>query len=229
MSTHDTTENVEESGLERLLEEFVEWLHVRAYATRTIEHYQSCLRIFTAWAAERGVTDPAGVSLPVLESYQRALFYRRKPNGAPLSVRAQTGHLVAVRALFRWAARHRRVAFDPAAALELPRSRRPLPRGVLDETEVEAVLAQPDVSAVEGVRDRAVLETLYSTAMRARRRRAWRSPMSTSGAARCGSGPARAAPNASCPSRIGRWVGSTVTCSTPDRTSRSHPTTACCS
>jgi integrase/recombinase XerD len=160
-------ESAESSPLEALVVEFVEWLHVRAYATRTIEHYQSCLRILTAWAAERGVTDPSGVSMPVLESYQRALFYRRKSNGAPLTVRAQTGHLVAVRALFRWAARHRRIAFDPAAALELPRTRRPLPRGVMDEGEVENVLAQPDVSTVEGIRDRAVLETLYSTAIRA--------------------------------------------------------------
>jgi integrase/recombinase XerD len=162
-----TDERAEPSALEALVIEFVEWLHVRAYATRTVEHYQSCLRIFTAWAAERGVTDPATVSAPVLESYQRALSHRRKPDGSPLSARAQASHLVAVRALFRWAARHRRVAFDPAAALELPRTRRPLPRGVLDEAEVEAVLAQPDVATVEGVRDRAVLETLYSTAIRA--------------------------------------------------------------
>ena len=153
-------------GLGALVTEFCEWLAIRNYSPRTIEHYQACLVAFTTWAAERGVTRPGEVSLPVLERYQRALFQRRKPDGAPLSTRSQAGHLVAVRALFRWAARHRRIAFDPAAALELPRLRRLLPRGVLDAGEVERVLAQPDVSTLEGVRDRAIMETLYSTAMR---------------------------------------------------------------
>ncbi|MGH3368931.1 MAG: site-specific tyrosine recombinase XerC [Nocardioidaceae bacterium] len=158
--THDA------HGLAALVGEFCEWPAIRNYSPRTIGHYRSCLDAFTTWAAERGVTAPGGVSLPVLEGYQRALFYRRKPDGSPLSTRAQAGHLVAVRALFRWAARHRRIAFDPAAALELPRMRRLLPRGVLDVAEVETVLAQPDVSTPEGVRDRAIMETLYSTAMR---------------------------------------------------------------
>lgn len=153
-------------GLGALVGEFCEWLAIRNYSPRTIEHYQACLTTFTTWATERGVTRPGEVSLPVLERYQRALFQRRKPDGAPLSTRAQAGHLVAIRALFRWAARHRRIAFDPAAAIELPRLRRLLPRGVLDAGEVEAVLAQPDVSTLEGVRDRAIMETLYSTAMR---------------------------------------------------------------
>lgn len=153
-------------GLPALVAEFCEWLQIRNYSPRTIEHYRACLDAFTTWAAERGIDRPGEVSLPVLERYQRALFHRRKPNGAPLTPRAQASHLVAVRALFRWAARHRRIPFDPAAALELPRLRRQLPRGVLSVEEVEAVLAQPDVSSVEGLRDRAVLETLYSTAIR---------------------------------------------------------------
>ncbi len=153
-------------GLDALVGEFCEWLQIRNYSPRTIEHYRACLDAFTAWAGERGIDRPGEVSLPVLERYQRALFHRRKPNGAPLTPRAQAGHLVAVRALFRWAARHRRIGFDPAAALELPRLRRQLPRGVLSVEEVEAVLAQPDTTSIEGIRDRAILETLYSTAMR---------------------------------------------------------------
>lgn len=166
MTIDAVVEEPDPHGLGALVAEFCEWLAIRNYSPRTIEHYAACLTAFTTWAAERGVTRPGEVSLPVLERYQRALFQRRKPDGAPLTPRAQAGHLVAVRALFRWAARHRRIAFDPAAAIELPRLRRLRPRGVLDAAEVEAVLAQPDVTTLEGMRDRAIMETLYSTAIR---------------------------------------------------------------
>ena len=105
--------------------------------------------------------------MPVLESYQRALFYRRKPDGSPLTVRAQVGHLIALRAMFRWLAKQRRILYDPASALELPRTRRLLPRGVLTVTEVEQVLAAPDLASTDRLRDRAIIETLYSTAIRA--------------------------------------------------------------
>lgn len=54
-----------------------------------------------------------------------------------------------------------------AAAIELPRLPRLLPRGVLSVEEVEAVLAQPDLDTPEGLRDRAIMETFYSTGVRA--------------------------------------------------------------
>ena len=160
------SEEIDPHGLYAAVGEFCEWLAVRNYSPRTVVHYEGNLLAFVAWAAERGVTRPGDVTQPMLERYQRSLFYRRKPNGQPLTVRAQVGHLVSLRAFFRWLARARRVLFDPAAALELPRMRRLLPRGVLSVEEMEAVLAQPDLTTPEGVRDRAVMETLYSTAMR---------------------------------------------------------------
>jgi integrase/recombinase XerD len=161
-----TRDGIDPHGLVAAVEDWSEWLRIRNYSPRTVEGYRSNLHAFITWAGERGIERPTEVTQPVLERYQRALFYRRKADGTPLGVRAQTGHLVAVRGLFRWLARQRRILFDPAAALELPRHRRLLPRGVLDVEEVEQVLAQPDLTTPEGLRDRSLMETLYSTAMR---------------------------------------------------------------
>ena len=147
--------------------QFCKWLAVRNCSPRTITGYESQLLAFGAWVGERAVHRPPEVTLPVLESYQRALFYRRKPDGSPLTVRAQVGHLIALRAMFRWLAKQRRILYDPASALELPRTRRLLPRGVLTVTEVEQVLAAPDLASTDRLRDRAIIETLYSTAIRA--------------------------------------------------------------
>jgi integrase/recombinase XerD len=55
---------------------------------------------------------------------------------------------------------------DVGAALELPRRPQHLPRSVLAVSEVEQVLAQPDLTDPMGLRDRAILETFYSTGMR---------------------------------------------------------------
>src|SRR3546814_5591310 len=50
--------------------------------------------------------------------------------------------------------------------LALPRMERRLPRHVLNVREVETVLSVPDLATPSGVRDRALLETLYSTGIR---------------------------------------------------------------
>ena len=98
--------------------------------------------------------------------YQRWLHEYRKRAGGPLSVSSQHGRLVAVRGLFRWLVKQRELRVDPAGALELPRmtaQRLPQP---LTDAEIARVLAQPDLTKPTGFRDRALLETAYSTGLR---------------------------------------------------------------
>jgi len=124
------------------------------------------LRRFLAWCEERSLERPEEVTRPVLEQYQRWLFHQRKPDGRPLGVLTQHGLLQAVVTLFQWLSRQHLILFNPGAELVLPRLEQRLPRHVLTVLEVESVLSQPDVSEPAGVRDRAILETLYSTGMR---------------------------------------------------------------
>ena len=74
--------------------------------------------------------------------------------------------LTAVRMLLAWATRTKRLTVNPAAELVLPRLPKRLPRAVLTISEMERVLAQPDVTTASGLRDRAILEVLYSTGIR---------------------------------------------------------------
>ena len=101
-----------------------------------------------------------------LERYQRHLFHLRKPDGKPLTFKAQYARLVPVRAYFKWLTRQNVLLWNPASELELPRLGRRLPRHVLTVGEAEQVLEQPDVSDVIGLRDRAIIEVLYSTGIR---------------------------------------------------------------
>jgi integrase/recombinase XerD len=66
---------------------------------------------------------------------------------------------------YRFLVAEKAVDVDPTGRLDLPKLSRPLP-DVLDPAEVEAILSQPDVSGPLGVRDRAILETLYATGIR---------------------------------------------------------------
>jgi integrase/recombinase XerD len=154
------------AGFPRLVDEFCEHMAARGYSPRTVGNRRHMLSFLVSWLAERGITRPAEVTRPVLESYQRWLYHYRKSNGDPLSFRSQSQRLLAVRAFFKWAARQRHVLHNPASEIELPRAERRLPRPALTAAEAELVLTQPDLDDPLAVRDRAMLEVLYSTGIR---------------------------------------------------------------
>ena len=72
----------------------------------------------------------------------------------------------AIRQWLQWLVRQGRLLHNPAVDLELPRVEKRLPKAILSATETERVLAVPDVRTSIGMRDRAILETFYSTGMR---------------------------------------------------------------
>ena len=153
-------------GMAVMLEKFLEWMQVTNYSPRTVENRKLYLSYFIIWAEERGLTRPTEITKPILERYQRFLYHHRKTDGNPLSFRSQSSRLVPVRAWFKWLARNNHILYNPASELELPRLERRLPKHVLTIRESETVLAVPNITDPLGIRDRAILETLYSTGIR---------------------------------------------------------------
>ena len=148
------------------VDEWFAWLAERNYSARSIEMHKWALRMFIRWAEERDLRAPLHITKPILESYQRWLFRYRQENGRPLGVSTQRGRLGAVQRFFAWLCKTNRLSANPAADLELPRKpHRSLPKA-LTLSEVRAVLDVPDVTDPLGVRDRAILETLYATGIR---------------------------------------------------------------
>jgi integrase/recombinase XerD len=87
-------------------------------------------------------------------------LYRQK-----LESRTVARHLVTLRNFFRFAQIHQLISEDPSIHLESPKIRRALP-GYLRLEEVEKLLAQPDDKTAIGLRDRTMLEVLYSSGLR---------------------------------------------------------------
>jgi integrase/recombinase XerD len=148
------------------LARWIEWMQVRRYSPRTVDTTRRHVESFIAWAGDRGLSRPEEITKPILERYQRFLFHYRKKDGRPLSYSSQSGKLVAVRQFFRWLARQNAILWNPASDLELPRPEYRLPKHVLTLSEIEQVIATPDVKDGLGLRDRAIVETLFATAMR---------------------------------------------------------------
>lgn len=145
---------------------FLSWIEATGQSAATAATRERGLARFLEWADERGLAHPMELTRPVLEAWQRHLYLSRKANGQPLSLATQQTLIVALKAWFRWLSRERHILVNPAHELITPRRPRTLPKVLLSVEEVERALAQPDINGLTGVRDRALMELLYSTGMR---------------------------------------------------------------
>lgn len=132
--------------------------------------------------AERGLSDNS------LHSYRHDLLHlqnRLAVRGKPLrdatredllailagefklgkSPRSISRYLSAYRQFYRWLVREGKIASDPVALIESPKTGRGLPKA-LTEAQVESLLAAPDTGTPLGLRDRAMLELMYATGLR---------------------------------------------------------------
>jgi len=143
----------------RLLPDYLAALLVeRGLARHTVAAYRTDLAAFGKWLAAQD--RPA-------TSCERADLrrYITAMRGRGLSARSAARALAALRGFYRYLLERGVTSEDPTLELETPRLIRPLPY-FLSADEVEALLAAPDVSTPLGLRDRAMIETLYATGMR---------------------------------------------------------------
>ncbi len=156
----------EGSGIHPYRVQFLEDSAARGLSPRTVEIRDKALRHFLLWCLERDLDRPQEITRPILERYRRYLYHYRKKDGEPLSFATQQQRLVPLRAFFKWLTRENHILYNPASELDLPKVHRGLPKHILSAEEVERILAQTTVHGELGIRDRAIIETLYSTGIR---------------------------------------------------------------
>lgn len=140
---------------ENLVAAYREHLAARGRAPETVRRTGQDLVEFAAFCAPLG---PSEVELEHLVAYRRALARR-------LAEGTVTLRLVRVRGLLRWAYRAGLVLLDPSRELRLRKLPRTLMR-VLTPGELAPLFDQPDPGSARGLRDLAVLETLYGVGLR---------------------------------------------------------------
>ncbi len=136
-------------------------MHVRVekgLSSNTVTAYKHDLAKFEAFAQKRKLSLEAASRDDLVDFL--AGLYRQK-----LESRTVARHLVTLRNFFRFAQVQDLIPADPSINLESPKIRRSLP-GYLRLEEIEKLLEQANVKTTLGLRDRAMLEMLYSTGLR---------------------------------------------------------------
>ena len=156
------------SELVQYARRYFEWMLASAYSKHTVESRSRDLKDFLVWCETRSIMRPQEVTYQMLESYRRHLYHQRKSDGNRLNLKTQHLRLVAIKGLFKWLAKSNFILFNPASDLDLPRLGYPLPKGVLGLEDIEKVFDAVDIRNRLGIRDRAILETFFSTGVRRR-------------------------------------------------------------
>lgn len=127
-------------------------------SANTLDSYRRDLEGFIRWLAARGCP-----LLGVDDEQVRAYLFARTAGGA--RARTSARFLSSLKRFFRYAVRVELIKQDPTALLEAPKIGQSLPKTLTEEQVVE-LLSAPDVKTPLGLRDRAMLETLYATGLR---------------------------------------------------------------
>ena len=139
-----------------LLERFLDALWLESGLSRnTLSAYRSDLEALTTWL--KGPPDKA--TRTQLQTYFAACVSRGT------RARSSARMLSSLRRFYRYLLREGLIEDDPTALLESPKIGRPLPKSLTEE-QVEKLLQAPDTNTALGLRDRAMLETLYATGLR---------------------------------------------------------------
>jgi len=157
---------IDHHGMTPYLKQFLESSAAGGLSPRTIEIRERMLTYFIHWCDERNLDQPQDITRPILERYRRYLFHYRKQDGGPLSFATQQQRLTPIKAFFKWLTQENYILYNPASELALPKVHRRLPKYILTAQEVEQILNQTALHGDLGIRDRAIIETLYSTGIR---------------------------------------------------------------
>lgn len=147
-------------NIDDAIQRYIDYIRIeRGLSDNTIQAYARDVSALSRWLHDRGIQQVQAVSIQELREF--LLF--RLDSGC--SSRTLARNIVTIRRFFLYLYEERFNATNPAELLEVPSVKPALPQ-YLSEDEVERLLHAPVPHTPEGVRDRAMLETLYATGLR---------------------------------------------------------------
>lgn len=132
----------------------------KGLSNTTLDAYSCDLLEFSLFSEKKGLKSPEQVTTNDILNWLKQL---KKKGISPVSA---TRKLSSLRGFFRFLVLENRLSTSPTSLISNPRIGRNLPR-VLSVDEIEQLLTQPSIEKPAGLRDRALLEVLYSSGLRA--------------------------------------------------------------
>jgi integrase/recombinase XerC len=148
--------------MDRAIDGFLRYLKIeRNSSPLTVKSYAEDLASFHEYLHDRvgAIPSPSGITVPMLRGY---VAYLHECDYAKTTVARR---LACLRSLFRYCVREELTESNPAQALRTPRTGRKLP-SLLSPDQVTTLLEAPPANEPAGIRDRAMLETMYSGGLR---------------------------------------------------------------
>lgn len=145
--------------------DFLEHLEVeRNLSQLTIRNYSHYLTRFAEWFKNQGYEDIKALDKEILRKYRVYLNRYLDGHGDPLSKKTQSYHIIALRSWLKWLVKNDVKVLQPEK-VDLPKSESQHMR-FLSLEQMQRLLNQPQIGTLAGLRDRAILEVLFSTGLR---------------------------------------------------------------
>jgi len=154
------------TSLPQLIDQFLEHLEIdRNCSEYTIRNYRHYLTRFLGFL-EKGYpkTKAESLNLEIIRKYRLFLSRFVGPSKLPLSRITQSYHVIALRAFLRYLIKNDFKTLAPEK-IDLPKGKSKSLK-FLDSEQIEKLLNQPQISTLQGLRDKAILEALFSTGLR---------------------------------------------------------------
>ena len=154
-------------NLPELVIEFLEYLEVeKNLSPLTIRDYRHYLDNFIAWSnANSPITRPADMTVELVRKYRVYLAHYNSPNGnLPIKKVTQNYYVIALRSFLKYLIRKDLAVVSPDK-IELPKTESRSLK-FLDRDQLDRLLSQPDISSDRGMRDKTLMEMLFSTGLR---------------------------------------------------------------
>ncbi|OGO02483.1 MAG: hypothetical protein A2Y91_02160 [Chloroflexi bacterium RBG_13_54_8] len=150
------------------IQQFTEYLEIeKGFSPLTIRSYERYLRRFSSWAMEQlgAAATPESIDRELVRKYRLHLARLTDQNGQRLKKVTQSYHLIVLRAFLRYLSVQRNITTLSPDEVELPKASGSTIK-FLASKDLDKLLTSPDTSNTIGLRDRAILETLFSTGLR---------------------------------------------------------------
>lgn len=154
-------------SLNSVIKDFLHHLRLTGYSPVTVKNLHYHVRALAAYLEEKGINDVMAVTPAHLRDYQTEMFWRISARKKPYALSTHCARLCALKRFFHYVTKRHALMTDPTKCFK---AKKPdsLPRTILSIEEVKALFSQPSVKSFAGKRDRAIMEILYSTAVRLR-------------------------------------------------------------
>lgn len=154
--------------LKEIISKYHDYFLSTGYTQTSIKKYTKNINMLWQYMHTKNITQIRSVTKTVLMDFQAYLYNCISPRtGRKYSPGTLQHILVSIRSLFKYLVKYDYLKCDPSSILDIPKNHTGLPHTCMTEREVETILNQPDTNTPAGIRDRAILETLYSTGCRA--------------------------------------------------------------